>query len=55
MGNLRIANWPVVFSVVVSALGIAANNASAQDAVKTCPNNFKVLAEDDTKGTPVRT
>jgi quercetin dioxygenase-like cupin family protein len=48
MGDLRIANWPVVFSIVISALGIAVNNASAQDAVKTCPNNFKVLAEDAT-------
>jgi quercetin dioxygenase-like cupin family protein len=37
----------VVLAIASVALGLAAVNAHAQDAVKVCPKNFKVLAEDD--------
>lgn len=38
----------VVLAIASVALGLAAVNVRAQDAVTVCPNNFKVLAEDDT-------
>ena len=37
----------VVLGIAVT-LAIVAANVHAQDAVAVCPNNFKVLAEDDT-------
>lgn len=37
-----------VLAIVGVALGLAAATVYAQDPVKVCPNNFKVLAEDDT-------
>ena len=37
-----------VLGITSVALGLAAVNVYAQDAVKVCPKNFKVLAEDDT-------
>ena len=48
MRRLRSKRSKVVLSVVVTTLGLAAMNVRAQDAVATCPSNFKVLAEDDT-------
>ena len=48
MRSLRRKRSQVVLSVVVTTLGLAAMNVRAQDAVATCPSNFKVLAEDDT-------
>ena len=36
------------FAIAVVTLGVSAANVRAQDPVSVCPNNFKVLAEDDT-------
>ena len=38
----------VVLAIAVVTLGVSAANVRAQDPVSVCPNNFKVLAEDDT-------
>jgi quercetin dioxygenase-like cupin family protein len=38
----------LVLAIAAVTLGLATANVRAQDAVKVCPNNFKVLAEDDT-------
>jgi hypothetical protein len=35
-------------AIVSVTLGLTAFNVRAQDPVAVCPNNFKVLAEDDT-------
>ena len=48
MGDPRIEKSRLVLFIAVAALGLGMSNARAQDAVTTCPNNFKVLAEDDT-------
>jgi beta-alanine degradation protein BauB len=48
MPTLRITRSKIVLPIVVVALGLTATCARAQDAVKVCPNNFRVLAEDDT-------
>ena len=48
MGTLRIERSKLLVPIVVVALGLTATCVRAQDAVKVCPNNFKVLAEDDT-------
>ena len=37
-----------VLAIVGVTFGLAAACVYAQDAVKVCPNNFKVLAEDET-------
>jgi hypothetical protein len=37
-----------VLAIAAVTLGLAAATSYAQDAVKVCPNNFKILAEDDT-------
>ena len=37
-----------ILAIVGVTLGLAAASVCAQDAVKVCPNNFKVLAEDET-------
>jgi quercetin dioxygenase-like cupin family protein len=37
-----------VLAIAAVTLGLAAASAYAQDAVKVCPKNFKILAEDDT-------
>jgi quercetin dioxygenase-like cupin family protein len=42
-----MANYRVL-TVAAATLGLAAGAAHAQDPVKVCPKNFKVLAEDDT-------
>ena len=38
----------VALAIAVLTLGVSAANVRAQDPVSVCPNNFKVLAEDDT-------
>src|SRR5690349_21406890 len=38
----------VALAITVVTLGVSAANVRAQDPVSVCPNNFKVLAEDDT-------
>jgi len=38
----------LVLAITAVTLGAAAANVGAQDPVTACPNNFKVLAEDDT-------
>jgi len=38
----------LICGIVVVTLGLSITGASAQDAVKVCPKNFSVLAEDDT-------
>jgi quercetin dioxygenase-like cupin family protein len=43
---MKKSRWFLVIAAVT--LGMAAASAYAQDAVKVCPNNFKVLAEDET-------
>lgn len=48
METLRIKRSNVVLPIVAVTLGLAAANVSAQDPVTACPNNFKVLAEDQT-------
>jgi quercetin dioxygenase-like cupin family protein len=48
MRNPRIKSCTVVMPIVTVTLGLAAANVRAQDPVTVCPNNFKVLAEDQT-------
>ena len=48
MRSLRIKRSKILLPIAVVALGLIATSVCAQDAVKVCPNNFKVLAEDDT-------
>jgi len=48
MQGRRISSLNTILPIVVAALGMTATGVHAQDAVKVCPNNFKVLAEDDT-------
>ena len=45
---MRSQRIKTLLPIVVAALGVTATGVQAQDAVKVCPNNFKVLAEDDT-------
>jgi quercetin dioxygenase-like cupin family protein len=37
-----------ILAIAAVTLGLAAASVYAEDPVKVCPNNFKVLAEDDT-------
>ena len=37
-----------VLAIAAVTLGLVATSAYAQDAAKVCPNNFKVIAQDDT-------
>ena len=48
MKSLVNSSSKAFLSLVVVAVGLTAASVQAQDAVKVCPNNFKVLAEDDT-------
>jgi quercetin dioxygenase-like cupin family protein len=43
---MKKSRW--VLAIAAVTLGMPAASAYAQDAVKVCPNNFKVLAEDET-------
>jgi quercetin dioxygenase-like cupin family protein len=43
---MKKSRW--ILATFAVTLGLAAASAYAQDAVKVCPNNFKILAEDDT-------
>src|SRR3954452_13787091 len=48
MRSLCIRSCKAVLPIVAVTLGLAAANVRAQDPVTVCPNNFKVLAEDET-------
>ncbi len=37
-----------VLAITAVTLGLAGASAYAQDAVKVCPKNFRILSEDDT-------
>ena len=37
-----------ILAIAAVTLSLATASAHAQDAVTVCPNNFKVIAEDDT-------
>ena len=43
---MKKSRWALATFAVT--FGLAAASAYSQDAVKVCPNNFKILAEDDT-------
>src|SRR4051812_15303059 len=48
MKRLSNQNRTLLIPVLAATLGLTAFNVRAQDPVAVCPNNFKVLAEDDT-------
>jgi len=48
MGNLSAKTMNAALPLVAVILGLGVTAAHAQDPAKVCPNNFKVLAEDQT-------